>query len=85
MMFPEVTTSEWIRQNRGLRSSSVTCIGCGGNVPLLRPYISKDYIGLYTEACPHCGKLLHARNFLPNSEQARARMERAGVISICDI
>lgn len=54
MVYPNVTTEEWLLKYPGLRKRQALCNYCNVVLEANVPYISKNYIGLTSTTCK-CG------------------------------
>jgi hypothetical protein len=59
MLFPNVTTEDWIKKYPDLKVISSTCENCGTEMQATRPFIEKHFAGLRIDHCP-CGKNRHS-------------------------
>jgi hypothetical protein len=53
MLFPNVSTEEWIDVHKGLRVTSGIC-KCGQRLLSNVPFVTRDYVGLTSPVC-NCG------------------------------
>jgi hypothetical protein len=58
MLYPKVTTKEWIEKYPSLKVKSKTCKNCRkGKVHTTEPCMSKNWVGLIAPKCESCGWL----------------------------
>lgn len=51
MIYPDVTTEEWLKKYPLLRVIKTTCSSCDKPLIADKPYRSKDYVGLRHDKC----------------------------------
>lgn len=54
MIFPDISIQEWKRKYPTLECVETRCIDCNAPVIAVKPYITKDYVGLVSNPCS-CG------------------------------
>lgn len=54
MIFPDISTEQWLARNPDLRVVEGRCNSCGKKMKTTKPFIEKDYLGLIAEDCD-CG------------------------------
>lgn len=74
MIFPDVKLEDWLEKYPTLRDIKDTCeinfcVHCNEQIIPDRPFIKKDYVGLYSDTCPHCGKEYHVQVSITNSNK----------------
>jgi hypothetical protein len=55
MLYPKVTTEEWIEKHPSLKIKSTTCINCRKcKLYTTEPVMSKNWVGLVAPKCQSC-------------------------------
>lgn len=54
MIFPDVKLKDWLLKYPSLKVINVECLECKSEIPTLKPFITKDYLGLSASHCPNC-------------------------------
>lgn len=54
MIFPEVSTTEWIKKYPSLKILELPCNHCGNTLKSIKPFVTKGYAGLVSPLCD-CG------------------------------
>lgn len=54
MIYPNVTLESWLEKHPSLEVIKVECLECKHEIPTLKPFITKDYLGLSASHCPNC-------------------------------
>lgn len=56
MLFPELSTEEWISKHCELYIAETKCVKCNETkLRTTRPFIEKEWVGLIAPSCPNCG------------------------------
>ncbi len=56
MIFPQVSTEEWIDQHKELYVAETKCAKCfKAKLRTTRPFIEKNWLGLISPPCSNCG------------------------------
>jgi len=51
MIFPDVSLKEWLTKYDELEIEKGACNNCGKEMPTIKPFIEKDYVGLVSKNC----------------------------------
>lgn len=74
MIYPEVSLEVWTKKYPALKDP-IKCI-CGHLREVVRPWISKDYVGVETGICEKCGRPPASKVNYRNLEQGWEMMRR---------
>lgn len=69
MIFPDVNIEEWLRRYPDLKIFKRSCPHCNLDVETNQVFISKDYIGIQLELCPHCGQKVGCSVAIPRTKE----------------
>ncbi len=68
MIFPDIFLKEWLLRYPGLEILTTHCLKCNDEIQTLKPFITKDYVGLAAFKCPTCGVSHKAYASIPYSQ-----------------
>lgn len=68
MIYLDVSTLEWLRRYPSLEILEMSCLNCASAIQTLKPFRTKDYVGLASFNCPSCGISHKAYAAIPYSK-----------------